>query len=276
MNLLVAFAVSLKHKLRFEPYTNYEDIEQLIANIDTFAQLATKDNRYQPKKRSIFKTVGEHLGLTFATSNPRKAIKRATEPLGNLPLEILCYLSAFVDELVANGQLTVPMQQTTAYNGISALNDVLVQTERIINTPLPIAYAIAISQITWLYVILLPFQLYNALKWITIPATMAAAYIILGLLLIGSELENPFGNDTNDLPLDLFCLQIVQDLEVISSRPKPRMAEYVKNPNNKMLYPMSTSTYSEWVKRPETAIRNALRNRPYVNFQQSKPLGGVP
>lgn len=53
---------------------------------------------------------------------------------------------------------------------------------------LPIAYSIAIAQITWLYVFLLPFQLCATLEWVAIPATVAASYIILGLLYIGREM----------------------------------------------------------------------------------------
>lgn len=114
MNLIVAFAVSLKHKLRFEPYTNYNDLRDLVDHLDTLAEQATNERLDVVKKQSVFKRAGEHLGLTFAQSNPRKEMKKATSPLGNLPLEILCYLSAYIDSLVENGQLPVPMQQTTA------------------------------------------------------------------------------------------------------------------------------------------------------------------
>jgi ion channel-forming bestrophin family protein len=112
MNLVVAFSVSLKHKLRFEPYTHYDDIVDLVDHIDTLAKEATQEDVMGLNKQGFFHTIGSHLGLSFATSNPRKALKRSKRPLGNLPLEILCYLSAYVDELVANGQLPVGMQQT--------------------------------------------------------------------------------------------------------------------------------------------------------------------
>ncbi|KAI2470160.1 UPF0187-domain-containing protein [Annulohypoxylon bovei var. microspora] len=267
MNLIVAFAVSVKHKLRFEPYTYYDDISELVDHIDTFAKAATQEHEMRPKV-GMFKAVGENLGLSFAASNPRKLMKKAQSPLGNLPLEILCYLTAYVDELATGGQLPVGMQQTAAYNCLQALNDVMVNTERILNTPLPIAYAIAISQITWIYVFLLPFQLLLELDWITIPATVAASYIILGIFFIGHEIENPFGNDVNDLPLDLFCQQIVQDMETIAARPKPRLSEWVDSPKNKVLYPHSESAYRVWAQRPESAIRNALRNRPHAGFDK--------
>ncbi|KAI1370604.1 UPF0187-domain-containing protein [Hypoxylon crocopeplum] len=272
MNLVVAFAVSLKHKLRFEPYTYYDDLVELVDHIDTFARSATKENAVRPKS-GMFKAVGENLGLSFAASNPRKLMKKSQAPLGNLPLEILCYLTAYVDELALNGQLPVGMQQTAAYNSLQALNDVMVGSERVLNTPLPIAYAIAISQITWLYVFLLPFQLLIELDWITIPATVAASYIILGIFFIGHEIENPFGNDVNDLPLDLFCQQIVEDMETIAARPKPRVSEFVANPRNKVLYPHSESSYSVWEQRPEAAIRNTLRNRPHAGFDKTGSNG---
>ena len=52
------------------------------------------------------------------------------------------------------------------------MNDVYATTDRILNTPLPLAYAIAISQITWVYILILPFQLYDTLGLIAIPGTL--------------------------------------------------------------------------------------------------------
>ncbi|KAI1821467.1 Bestrophin, RFP-TM, chloride channel-domain-containing protein [Xylaria intraflava] len=269
MNLIIAFAVALKHKLRFEPYTYYEDLVDLVSHIDTFAKTATEDQDVaQPRRYTIFKSVGENLGLSFATSNPRKTLKRSNKPLGNLPLEIICYLTSYTDELCLNGQLPVPMHQTSAYTGLGQLNDVLVNTERILNTPLPIAYAIVISQITWLYVVLLPFQLYEDLGYITIPATIFGAYIILAILFIGHEIENPFGNDVNDLPLDAFCQQILQDIETITSRPKMASSDIVKSAQNKLLYPYSHGNYHSWASKPEAAIRAALAQRPHASYDR--------
>ncbi|TRX92386.1 hypothetical protein FHL15_006772 [Xylaria flabelliformis] len=271
MNLVVAYAVALKHKLRFEPYTHYEDLIDLVGHIDTLAKTATEDeDAIAPRRYTIFKTMGESLGLSFATSNPRKMLKRTKKPLGNLPLEILCYLTSYADELVANGQLPVPMQQTFLYNNLGMLNDVMVNTERVLNTPLPIAYAIVISQITWLYVVLLPFQLYSQLGWITIPATVFASYIILGIFFIGHEIENPFGMDVNDLPLDSFCQQIMEDMETIASRTKVSTQELVQSSRNKVMFPFSHSSYYAWSSQPEGAIRAAVKNRPNYYYEKSQ------
>ncbi|KAJ3482305.1 hypothetical protein NLG97_g7606 [Lecanicillium saksenae] len=268
MNLLVAFAVSLKHTLRFEPYTDYDDLQHLIGHLDTFAKAATTEvgGSGVVKNKSLFKSVGEYLGVSFAASNPRKTLKRATRPLGNLPLEIMNHLALAVDELVANQQLTVPMQQTLAYNNLNTLGDVLAGCERILNTPLPIAYSIAISQITWVYVMLLPFQLVSLLHWVAIPATIAAAYIILGLLLIGREIENPFGQDVNDLPLESFCEQIANELDIIASFEKKPTQAIFHTDNNFPLYPVSSAPASVWMQRSEHKLRHTIRSKPNVTF----------
>lgn len=109
--------MALKHKLRYEPYASYDDLSNLVSHLNTFANDATRD---QPEKVAVrkvpgfLKATGEYLGVSFAKSNPRKAIKQTQRPLGNIPLEILSYLASFTDELVQNGQLAIPMQQTLA------------------------------------------------------------------------------------------------------------------------------------------------------------------
>ena len=276
LNLIVAYAVALKHKLRFEPYTCYDDIEGLVSHLDTFAQAATRDepDKVQKvlQKPGFFKATGEYLGISFAASNPRKAVKKAQRPLGNLPLEILSYLAAFTDDLVANNQLPVPMQQTLAYNNMAAMNDVLTGTERVLTTPLPIAYSIAIAQITWVYILLLPFQLLSKLGWITIPATVAAAYIILGLLFIGREIENPFGQDVNDLPLEAYCSQIASDMDVISSRRRPEAKSWIESIDNRVLWPLSQSGWHTWMHRSEDKIREAITHKIETNFEIKKEI----
>jgi hypothetical protein len=94
--------------LRFEPYAHYPDIESLVGHLDTFAKAAHKEDDV-PKKKSVWKTVGEYLGVQMASSNPRKELKRADRPLGNLPLEILTYLSSYIEETSSNGTLKSPV-----------------------------------------------------------------------------------------------------------------------------------------------------------------------
>lgn len=192
MNLILAFAVALKHKLRFEPDIAYDDLAGLVGYLDTFAKDAHDRQRLQPQRKSLWKSTGEYLGVSFAESNPRKLVKRSKKPLGHLPLEILNHLSAYIDRCIANDTLNISLHQAQAsmchpgicdaivtidtnlilVNGLATLNEVVTGTERVLDTPLPTAYSIAIAQIAWIYVLSLPFQLYNSLTWVTIPGSI--------------------------------------------------------------------------------------------------------
>ncbi|KAL9030880.1 MAG: hypothetical protein Q9180_006862 [Flavoplaca navasiana] len=261
LNLILAFAVALKHRLRFEPYAQYEDLEQLVAHLSTFAGGAFDPETSELKPKTKWKRGGEYLGLTFAESNPRKAIKRSKKNLGHLPLEILTYLSSYVNAIVKSQQLPGGVQEAMVMANLASLNEVLAGTERVLNTPLPIAYSIAISQITWVYVIMLPFQLWHALRWITIPGTIVGAYIILGIAAIGREIENPFGRDENDLPLDKFCEGLEDELNVIKAKAPPRVEEWVVSERNEVVF---GSSYMMLKERSTEDIRAGLRARTNV------------
>ncbi|KAF7616643.1 putative membrane protein [Aspergillus flavus] len=269
MNLILAFAVALKHKLRFEPDIAYDDLAGLVGYLDTFAKDAHDRQRLQPQRKSLWKSTGEYLGVSFAESNPRKLVKRSKKPLGHLPLEILNHLSAYIDRCIANDTLNISLHQAQAINGLATLNEVVTGTERVLDTPLPTAYSIAIAQIAWIYVMSLPFQLYNTLTWVTIPGSIIAAYIILGLATIGSEIENPFGQDVNDLPLDTYCRQIALELDIITATPAPRVDDFTVRDDNLVLYPLSMDGYNDWKDRSVEEIRAALRTKVIANSPSS-------
>lgn len=147
------------------------------------------------------------------------------------------------------------------------MNDVLTGTERVLTTPLPIAYTIAISQITWVYVALLPFQLIAVLSWVTIPAAVAAAYIILGILFIGREIENPFGDDVNDLPLESYCAQVASELDILASKRRPRNKDWVESNDNRVLWPLSSSGWHVWMHRGERRVREAVRAKTELGYE---------
>ena len=257
LNLIHAFSVALKHRLRFEPSVEYPDIKPLIGHVHTLASDADQAPLYE-RKRSLWHEAGDYLGLPIAQPNPRRLLKCSKDNLGNVPLEILNYLSAYLESIFANKTLATPVHQAQAMTLLSCLTEVLTGTERVVNTPLPVAYSICISQITWAYVLVLPFQLYKVLGWITIPGTVMAAYIILGIAEIGHEIEDPFGEDVNDLPLDAYCAEIAADMDNLTSRPPPKPEDWVVHAQNKVLYPLSGMEYRAWEGRPVEDIREAL------------------
>ncbi|KAF2714198.1 UPF0187-domain-containing protein [Pleomassaria siparia CBS 279.74] len=260
MNLIVAFACAVKHKLRFEPGIDYDNFRDRIEYLETFAKAAETDIP-KSKKYSTMKAAGEYLGVPFAESNPRKRIKRSKKPLGNLPLEILNHLSSYVHSVINNKTLDIGLYQNQAITSIVQLNEVLVGTERVLQTPLPVAYSISFSQITWVYVLMLPFQLWDALRWVTIPGCILAAYIILGIAAIGREVENPFGLDVNDLPLEAYCEELEMDIDTITATPPPQPAQFMRNLQNMPLYPLSNRSFTSWQRHSKQDIRDALMTK---------------
>lgn len=77
--------------------------------------------------------------------------------------------------------------------------DCLTGFERILRTPIPLAYSVHLHQAVWLYLLALPYQLVGVLNWFAVPAVTLASFALLGILGIGWEIENPFGYDANDL-----------------------------------------------------------------------------
>jgi ion channel-forming bestrophin family protein len=128
-----------------------------------------------------------------------------------------------------------------------------------LNTPLPIAYAITITQISWAYILLLPMQLWHKLGWGTPLAVELAAYIILGFSAIGTEIENPFGGEVNDLPLSDFCTQIEHDIDIVVSHAPPKAPQFLQVADNMPLYPVFMASYRDWMGRSEEDIREGLK-----------------
>lgn len=260
MNLISAFSIALMHRLRFEPGVDYPDVQHLVAPIAKTTLAGQVDqSKLQPSQLSTMKRLGQYLGLSFAFSNPRKTIKRSESNLGNLPHEILVHISAYFEKAMASKQIYGPNK--FFWNDVRTMAEILTGVERISTTPLPIAYTICISQITWMYIMALPFQLARKLGWVTIPATMLAAYIILGLATIGAEIEDPFGNDVNDLPLERYCAEIRGDLDAIMSHTVDEYEAYNESDGNRPLHPFSDKTSMQWLDMDIDEVRELLKKQ---------------
>ncbi|MCH2109554.1 MAG: hypothetical protein MK135_09500 [Polyangiaceae bacterium] len=99
--------------------------------------------------------------------------------------------------------------------------------ERIRNTPIPISYSILIHRIVALYVFALPLSLVPTLQFATPLAVLVVAYTILGLDALGEELEDPFGEEPNDLPLLSLSTMIECNLRDALGEERPQASQPV-------------------------------------------------
>lgn len=96
--------------------------------------------------------------------------------------------------------------------------------ERILTTPLPFVYSLMVRRTTYLYCWLLPFALIEATNWFAPIFAAVVAYVFFGLQAVTNELELPFRNVHNGLPLDAMCRTIeVSAAEALDRAPPPMM-----------------------------------------------------
>lgn len=105
---------------------------------------------------------------------------------------------------------------------VQLLVDYLGACERIYKTPLPFVYVVHLRRSLVFYCFTLPFALVEPYGWWAIVATLLVAYTFYGIEEIGVEIENPFGFDANDLPLERFCDAIERDLLELCDLTGPR------------------------------------------------------
>ncbi len=127
-------------------------------------------------------------------------------------------IAVAVSRRVADGQrrgLITDVQQSIIEQNLQVLIDCIGACERIKRTPLPFAYVVHLRRALAVYCGTLPMALVHYFGWITMPVTFLVAYVLLGIEEIGVEIEEPFGTDDNDLPLDRFCTTIEQNLRAL-------------------------------------------------------------
>jgi putative membrane protein len=90
--------------------------------------------------------------------------------------------------------------------------------ERIANTPVPAAFAFFVKQALLFYSLIFPFGWVDKFGYFIIPMILMMVYVLLGLEILSEELENPFGTDDNDLPLDSLTTTIANNVTSIAER----------------------------------------------------------
>jgi putative membrane protein len=128
-----------------------------------------------------------------------KGEREEYESKGHVPNHIALQIFDKIAEAHRNGKIN-----EGDYINIKAqhqsLLDILGACERIKKTPIPFSYSVYLKIFITAYAILLPFALVNTFHFLSIPLAMFIFFALLGIELLGEEIEDPFGLDCNDLP----------------------------------------------------------------------------
>ena len=91
---------------------------------------------------------------------------------------------------------------------LQSFTDICGACERIKNTPIPYSYSVFIKKFIFFYIMTLPFGYVFSLGYYVIPVVAFVFYVLASLELIAEEIEDPFGNDENDVPTDKIAMNI--------------------------------------------------------------------
>ena len=144
----------------------------------------------------------------------------AVELSGHIPLAVARRITEQLDQARRQGLIGDYVQMQLDQN-VQLLVDYIGACERIHNTPLPFAYVVHLRRLIILYSFTLPFALLDKFGWETIPVTFFIAYMLFGIEEIGVQIEDPIGEDDNDLPLEQICTKIETNLLEIAASLDP-------------------------------------------------------
>jgi len=142
-------------------------------------------------------------------------LRRPRGTLGDhVPNRLVQTMSRALHRDIASGAL--PRETIVSLTPVLlAFDDITGACERIRNTPIPFSYSSYVKQFVLLYALIMPFGLVKEFGYGTVIACMLTFFATMGLELLATEIEEPFGTDRNDLPLDDLADRIGRDVRML-------------------------------------------------------------
>lgn len=145
----------------------------------------------------------------------------------NIPVAISDQLASKLAEAQRQGLVSeyhLPMLMSN----VTEMLNVQGGCERIKATPIPFTYSVLTHRTVLLYCLALPCGLHDTVGWLTPIVVGLVAYAFIGLDAVGSEIEQPFGMDENDLPLCAITRTIEINLLQLSGTPAEQIPPALK------------------------------------------------
>jgi len=188
-------ALKIKLYVPLEKYAERNEVLDLISAFSFTLKAHLRDKDYK----------------LVASEIPKK-IKSRFDSVKHKPNYILNEIGRHLELLFRQGLISGE-QLIILEKECNALINVQGACERIRNTPIPMAYALHLKRVLLMYSLSLPFVMVHKLHYWSIPIVLIIFYTMVGIELIGEEIEDPFGLDENDLPFDELCQKIKENIE---------------------------------------------------------------
>ena len=120
--------------------------------------------------------------------------------LRDTPEWILSQLASDFSAMLADHEFGEPVYQIIDLR-LTSMSLIQVACERIRSTPTPFAYTLLLHRTAYAFCLFLPFGLVSTMGYATPIFSALVAYAFFGLDALGDEMEEPFGDWPNALPL---------------------------------------------------------------------------
>lgn len=135
------------------------------------------------------------------------------------PNEIIILLTYKLNQLKKEGKIS-DVEMVYLDTQLSGFLEVCGGCERIKNTPIPYSYSSFVKKFIILYVMALPVAYVISIGLFMIPLTVFVYYVLMSLEIIAEEIEDPFNNDENDIPMETLAQNIERNVHQIMGSKK--------------------------------------------------------
>ncbi|MDA0588093.1 MAG: bestrophin family ion channel [Planctomycetota bacterium] len=145
----------------------------------------------------------------------------------NIPLALLQIIARRIERTWKDGGLNDWNMQSVE-GSLTEITAIQGGCERILNTPVPFTYTVLIHRVVAFYCFALPFGIWDTVGALSPLVVFLISHAFFGLDVIGDEIEDPFGTDINDLPLDTITRTIeINLLDLLDEPNVPDLPEPV-------------------------------------------------
>lgn len=132
----------------------------------------------------------------------------------HVPNEIVRIMNEKLAELYRTKKISdTQLWELTKHTDVAS--DINGSCERIRTSPVPFSYNLHLKRFIVFFAMIVPFGFIHELDYWSVLIVSLIIYALAGLDAISEEIEDPFGQDENDLPIDRICRMIRTNVKTL-------------------------------------------------------------
>ncbi len=213
MHSLLGFVISLL--LVFRTNTAYErwwEGRKLWGTlVNSCRNIAIKANAFSPDEHEKERFASQLIAFPHALKDHLRDKYSVAE---HVPLKISGDIYQTITSWHKAGSIN-EAQYMNLNADLTSLMDICGGCERIKRTPIPFSYSLFLKKFIFVYIMTMPFGLVKDFGYWVIIIVVFMFYVLASLELIAEEIEDPFGDDSNDLPTEEIANNIEKNVRQV-------------------------------------------------------------